>query len=189
VQTFLKQVPVTWDDTKYVLGYPGSWVVLARRKGTDWYASGIVGDTAKNMTVKLSFLQNAPASYKMTLITDGTSATTFSESVDTVTSGDSIKINTPVRGGWVAKFVNLGSAGVKNSAVAMANNQLASHYSIASGESYVLPGVCSGKNTEISVYAIDGRLLKNVVVGTRIVNFKRDFALSPGTYILRLDIR
>jgi hypothetical protein len=59
------------------------------------------------MTVKLSFLPNAPATYQMTLITDGATATTFSESADTVGSGDSIKINTPLRGGWVAKFLNV----------------------------------------------------------------------------------
>ena len=106
-QTFLKQVPVAWDDTKYVQGYPGSWVVLARRKGNDWYVAGIAGDTARAMTVKLSFLPNAPAAYQMTLIADGATAKTFSEIVDTVGSGDSITINVPLRGGWVAKFLNI----------------------------------------------------------------------------------
>jgi len=190
VQTFLKQVPVAWDDTKYLQGYPGTWVALARRKGNDWYAAGIAGDTAHIMTVKLSFLDNAPTLYRMNLITDGATATTFSESVDTVSSTDSLIISTPLRGGWVAKFVNLNPVAVhKNALAGSGSNLLTSRYSLAAGETFTLPTDCVGRNVAISVYALDGRLLKSAMVGTRVINFKRDFALSGGVYILRIETR
>lgn len=38
---FLKEVPTTWDDTKYIDGYPGKYVVVARRNGDKWYIGGV----------------------------------------------------------------------------------------------------------------------------------------------------
>lgn len=38
---FMKEVPTEWDDVVFVDGYPGKYVVLARRKGDSWYVAGI----------------------------------------------------------------------------------------------------------------------------------------------------
>ena len=38
---FLKSLPVTWDETCFIDGYPGRYVVLARRHGSDWYVAGL----------------------------------------------------------------------------------------------------------------------------------------------------
>ena len=38
---FLKQIPTTWDETRYIDGYPGKYVVLARRHGDQWYVAGL----------------------------------------------------------------------------------------------------------------------------------------------------
>ena len=38
---FMKNVPTTWDKTRYIDGYPGKYVVLARRKGDKWYIAGV----------------------------------------------------------------------------------------------------------------------------------------------------
>ena len=38
---WLKAMPTTWDETRYVDGYPGRYVVLARRHGDDWYVAGL----------------------------------------------------------------------------------------------------------------------------------------------------
>ncbi len=43
VQDFLSQLPVVWDETRFVSGYPGERVVLARRSGETWYIAGING--------------------------------------------------------------------------------------------------------------------------------------------------
>ena len=34
---FMKRVPTTWDETRFVDGYPGKYVVLARRQGAVSY--------------------------------------------------------------------------------------------------------------------------------------------------------
>jgi len=38
---FLREVPTTWNETKFIEGYPGKYVVLARRHGDTWYIAGI----------------------------------------------------------------------------------------------------------------------------------------------------
>ena len=38
---FLREVPTTWDETRYIDGYPGEHVALARRKGNTWYVAAI----------------------------------------------------------------------------------------------------------------------------------------------------
>lgn len=38
---FMKQVPTTWDDIRFIDGYPGKYVILARRHGDKWYVAGV----------------------------------------------------------------------------------------------------------------------------------------------------
>jgi hypothetical protein len=45
VREFLKHVPAIWDDVKFVEGFPGQYVVMARRAGKTWYVAGINADT------------------------------------------------------------------------------------------------------------------------------------------------
>ena len=87
VQDFFGKLPTTWDETRYVSGYPGESVVLARRSGETWYVAGINGtDNKKVLDVDLSFISGAkcvqtfadadPAQYQLSgnkdwLITQG----------------------------------------------------------------------------------------------------------------------
>ena len=38
---FLRQLPTTWEETRFIDGYPGKFVILARRHGQDWYVAGL----------------------------------------------------------------------------------------------------------------------------------------------------
>ncbi len=38
---FLRNVPTTWDETRFIAGYPGKYAILARRHGSKWYLAGI----------------------------------------------------------------------------------------------------------------------------------------------------
>jgi hypothetical protein len=38
---FMKQVPTTWDETRFIDGYPGKYIIMARRSGTQWLVVGI----------------------------------------------------------------------------------------------------------------------------------------------------
>lgn len=38
---FMRQVPTTWNETRFIDGYPGKYVVIARRHNDKWYIVGI----------------------------------------------------------------------------------------------------------------------------------------------------
>jgi len=70
---FLKDLPAVWDDTRYLAGYPGEEVVLARKSGNRWYIAGVNGENKeKEISVDLSELWTKPAI--INLITDGIGA-------------------------------------------------------------------------------------------------------------------
>ena len=57
VQDFLSHLPAVWDETRFVSGYPGESVVLARRSGQTWYIAGINGtDEQKELTLPTGIL-------------------------------------------------------------------------------------------------------------------------------------
>ena len=41
---FMRDVPTTWDETRLIDGYPGRYIVLARRQGSTWYVAAINAD-------------------------------------------------------------------------------------------------------------------------------------------------
>lgn len=38
---FMREVPTTWDDTQFIDGYPGKFIILARRHAEKWYVAAI----------------------------------------------------------------------------------------------------------------------------------------------------
>ena len=42
--TFMKEVPTTWDETRFIDGYPGKYCIMARRHADKWYVAGIFAD-------------------------------------------------------------------------------------------------------------------------------------------------
>jgi hypothetical protein len=82
VKEIMKDVPVAWDETKFIDGYPGKYVVIARRKENVWYVAGINGESAER-TVKLNlgFIRNPSASL---LITCGMNNRSFSIKHDSI---------------------------------------------------------------------------------------------------------
>jgi hypothetical protein len=41
VREFLRGVPSIWDDVRFIDGFPGDYVVIARRAGKSWWVAGI----------------------------------------------------------------------------------------------------------------------------------------------------
>ncbi len=54
---FIQQVPVTWDDTRFLKGEPGEYVAVARKKGDDWFV-GVMNNeqNGRQVTLSLDFL-------------------------------------------------------------------------------------------------------------------------------------
>jgi alpha-glucosidase len=98
VQDFLREVPASWDDVKFIDGFPGEFVVLARRAGTRWYVTGI---NASREPRKVSLdLRAFGAAKPGRLITDGGEALGFkSEQIPRDAAAREIELRG--RGGFV----------------------------------------------------------------------------------------
>lgn len=61
---FMKKIPTTWDETRYIDGYPGKYCILARRNNNKWYVVGInaMKETLK-VKVKLPMLADKEVLY------------------------------------------------------------------------------------------------------------------------------
>jgi len=95
-KNFLKKVPTAWDETRLVAGYPGDFVVMARRKGKVWYVAGISGKEEKReLTFELPFI---PGDKNLSLIIDGEERTKFSET--SVKTGNTITVALLPYGGF-----------------------------------------------------------------------------------------
>lgn len=59
VKDFLRNLPVQWQDVKYIDGYPGKLIVLARKTNTGWYIAGMNGENMpKTLQLNCSFIRN-----------------------------------------------------------------------------------------------------------------------------------
>ena len=75
VKEILKIIPVSWDETKFIDGFPGKHVVIARRKDTTWYVAGINGELKeKNLELNIQFIGNVASCL---MITGGESNRSF----------------------------------------------------------------------------------------------------------------
>ncbi|HUV12332.1 MAG TPA: glycoside hydrolase family 97 catalytic domain-containing protein, partial [Acidobacteriota bacterium] len=55
---FVKTVPTTWDDIRFIDGYPGDYIVLARKKGSDWYIGCMTDENSREVEISLDFLDS-----------------------------------------------------------------------------------------------------------------------------------
>jgi hypothetical protein len=52
IKTFLSTLPAAWDDVRFIDGYPGRYVVLARKAGRKWYIAGINAGAPRALTLR-----------------------------------------------------------------------------------------------------------------------------------------
>jgi len=102
VQSFVKQLPTVWDESKMIYGYPGRDVVMARRSGEKWFIGGINGEMAeKAITLDLDFLTEGK-SYTAKMITDGADGKSFLANEISVKKGDRLPVKMLPAGGFSA---------------------------------------------------------------------------------------
>jgi len=65
---FMKQVPTTWDEVRFIDGYPGRYALMARRSGNTWYVVGInAQEEPVNATLELPMFDQGT---QLTVYTD-----------------------------------------------------------------------------------------------------------------------
>ena len=60
MRKFLSTLPAAWDETRFISGYPGESIVMARRSGSKWYIAGINGTDEKK-----ALLLSLPSTIKL----------------------------------------------------------------------------------------------------------------------------
>ncbi|HLA72945.1 MAG TPA: glycoside hydrolase family 97 catalytic domain-containing protein [Steroidobacteraceae bacterium] len=103
VREFLKQVPAIWDDVKFIDGFPGQYVVIARRAGRTWYVAGINAETQPRK-IKLD-LKELGVTKQGVIITNGIDPLGFKSEPFPLEKGVTTdEITMRPRGGFVVTF-------------------------------------------------------------------------------------
>jgi alpha-glucosidase len=96
-------VPTTWDESRTLDGSIGEYIAVARRSGSTWYLGAMTNETARTLSVPLSFLDGA-TTYTATVYADGAPGTSpfrtpVVVSARTVTSATTLDVAMTSAGG------------------------------------------------------------------------------------------
>lgn len=106
IKDFLRTLPDSWDDVKFIDGYPGKLFVVARKKENTWYVSGINGENvAKQLRLKLDFLKDKKGELIASASTE-TDALAFQTTSVTVSESGDLNVSMKGNDGFVIVFKN-----------------------------------------------------------------------------------
>lgn len=94
---FISAIPTTWDETRVLDGKIGEYIVIARRKGSNWYIGVLNNWTARDLEIELPVTIG-----RMKIFADGINSHRVAEdySISTVSNVSKIKIHLAPGGGW-----------------------------------------------------------------------------------------
>ncbi len=101
--SFIAQIPVTWDETRVLEASVGEYIIIARRKGDNWYIGGMTDWNERAFEISLDFLANS--TYQIEYLEDGVNANRFAgdyvKKTTTVTNKSKMKIKMAKGGGFL----------------------------------------------------------------------------------------
>jgi alpha-glucosidase len=104
VMEFLGPVPTVWDETMVLDAKIGEYVLIARRRGRDWYVGAMTNWTARELQVDFSFLGDGE--YELESYGDGANANRFgndyAKGKTLIHKNEMTKIKLAEGGGWAA---------------------------------------------------------------------------------------
>jgi alpha-glucosidase len=99
---WFSRVPTVWDETRFIAGDIDDYVVVARRKGKDWYIGAMGNEKPRVVSVPLKFLGDGK--FKAKVWEDGATPTTLSESARDVTAADVLELKLAPSGGAAVRI-------------------------------------------------------------------------------------
>ena len=103
---FLSAVPTVWDETRVLDAKIAEYVVVARRKGTDWYLGAMTNWTPRDLEIDLGFL--SAGTFRMDTYQDGVNANRMASDYKLVKSSVKadarMKLHLAEGGGWAARI-------------------------------------------------------------------------------------
>ncbi len=97
---FVARTPETWDETRVLAGAPGQYVVIARRKGAQWWVGAMTDGHARTITVRLTMLR--AGAWRLDGYADGDGANRARHFTAQVHRGQSLVLHLAEAGGYAA---------------------------------------------------------------------------------------
>ncbi len=94
---FVKGVPSTWDETRFVQGDIGQYIAIARRKGTSWTIGILNTEQGRAVSLPLGFL--GKGKYSAKIYADGSGPSDLTTSTRSVTASDKLDMTLAPSGG------------------------------------------------------------------------------------------
>jgi hypothetical protein len=107
---FWNKIPVSWDETKMLQGAPGKCIIMARRKGDDWFIGSITNNEPGTMKLSFDFLPKG-IKYAASIYSDDDNVPTKTKvKVDrtTITSATVLEVKLKASGGqaiWITPAI------------------------------------------------------------------------------------
>ncbi|MEI9921924.1 MAG: glycoside hydrolase family 97 protein [Bacteroidota bacterium] len=99
---FIPTVPTTWDETRVLDAHIGEYVVIARRKGKQWFVGAISNNQQRELTVNFSFIGGG--SHNVTIYSDAPDVAAdpnhITKETRNITSLDNVKLKLGAGGGF-----------------------------------------------------------------------------------------
>jgi alpha-glucosidase len=106
---FITQIPTTWDETVVMEASVSDYIVLARRKGKNWYVAGMTDWNPREFQIDLSFLEDG-IDYRAQIYKDGINADRnamdYKLQKRVMNKNDKFKVNMSEGGGFSIIFEN-----------------------------------------------------------------------------------
>ena len=106
IMEFLAAVPTVWDETHALAAEVGGYVLIARRRGAEWFVGGMTNSTPRTLMLDLSFL--GTGRYTLDSWSDGINAdrnaSDYRKETRSVTRGDRVEVKLATGGGYAARI-------------------------------------------------------------------------------------
>lgn len=98
----MKRLPVSWDESLLIEGDPQKYATVARRKGTDWWLSGI-SVNERTARLKLDFLEEG-TTYTAYIYRDGTCRSDLKFEKKQLSKGKTLSLKELSEGGFLVQL-------------------------------------------------------------------------------------
>lgn len=99
---FIAKTPETWDETRVLAGEVGHYIVIARRKGAEWWLGAITDDHARTLKIRLSMLR--AGGWILDGYADAGAPNVAEHAIGRVRPGQSLVLKLTAAGGYAARL-------------------------------------------------------------------------------------
>ena len=99
---FISATPTSWDETRVLSGEIGQSIVIARRKGADWWVGAMTNESGRTVKVPLAFL--GTGAFTADIREDGAEPTALKARTLAVTGKTTLTLTLAPSGGGVVRL-------------------------------------------------------------------------------------